>query len=105
MWKPIKELFGRNNLYLRQHLFDPLFHLCLTLSHFLNSKWLRYDLFDNHPRVERFERILKNYLHLTPQRLQLSLRKLGDILPMKEDAPTCGADYPQRNLPESRLSS
>ncbi len=81
------------------HATSPL-HLRAEL---VNAQRLADDRAHRTARVQRGVRILKDDLHVAPERSQLAPRPAGDVLPVVDDLPAGGLDQASDEARESRL--
>ena len=87
-----------------EQLADAL-RCALPAEQTVRTQRLADDPADAVARVQRRERILEHHLHPPPQRTQLALAELRDVLPVEQDASGGRLVQPQDRPPDGRLAA
>ena len=88
-----------------QHRIDKPGGLFPALHHFVGKERFCDDIPDRHPRVQGGIGVLKDHLHILPERLQTSLTQPCDLLPLKIDLPLRRLIDPYDSACESGFST
>ena len=70
----------------------------------MNDQWLTDDAFYIHSRIERAERVLKDYLHIAAQAAHFTMISSQQIAALEAQAAGTWLDQPQYQSAESALA-
>ena len=98
----LQELLRRGEAH-RLECFRDSLPILTTASDPMNRERVPHGLLDGHRRVERRMRVLKDDLHAAPNRAEVALRHVGDLLALEGDAPLGRRHESQQGSPERRL--
>src|SRR3989304_6686311 len=99
MWKTPQKVFRRNKLNIFHYLVNSI--LSLLSNNTLNQQRLFHNTTNELSRIQRFVRILKNYLQFPAYRLKFTFFKRSNILSSKEYLSTCRFNQPQQDSASS----
>src|SRR6202007_634687 len=89
---------------LLEQVCDPLL-LVAARGKAVHAERLADDVARGHARIERGEWVLEHDLHRTPNRAQLGLAEMGDVLPIDLDAAARRLDQAQHAARDRRLAA